>query len=213
MVSRDFDRDKRLLTARQFSAVFDSPTGKVPGKHVLLLARENGLDHPRLGLVIGKKNVKLAVQRNRLKRLIRESFRHNQETLAGWDIVVIAQGLGELENPGCTSSSASSGNACCAIDLARKALLTPLAWPTVLMHRSMPAHPDPCSVIPPSMTRHRRSQPSCTSLAYEAIAQHGPRRNGRPSAVSSTRLHHWQSRSRDLLLSVSFKPRPFSMAE
>ncbi|HCF6256340.1 TPA: ribonuclease P protein component [Pseudomonas aeruginosa] len=99
MVSRDFDRDKRLLTARQFSAVFDSPTGKVPGKHVLLLARENGLDHPRLGLVIGKKNVKLAVQRNRLKRLIRESFRHNQETLAGWDIVVIARkGLGELEN-------------------------------------------------------------------------------------------------------------------
>ncbi|WP_223351813.1 ribonuclease P protein component, partial [Escherichia coli] len=86
-MSRDFDRDKRLLTARQFSAVFDSPTGKVPGKHVLLLARENGLDHPRLGLVIGKKNVKLAVQRNRLKRLIRESFRHNQETLAGWDIV------------------------------------------------------------------------------------------------------------------------------
>ncbi|HBO7744891.1 TPA: ribonuclease P protein component [Pseudomonas aeruginosa] len=100
MVSRDFDRDKRLLTARQFSAVFDSPTGKVPGKHVLLLARENGLDHLRLGLVIGKKNVKLAVQRNRLKRLIRESFRHNQETLAGWDIVVIARkGLGELENP------------------------------------------------------------------------------------------------------------------
>ncbi|MCR3800137.1 ribonuclease P protein component, partial [Pseudomonas aeruginosa] len=50
--------------------------------------------------VIGKKNVKLAVQRNRLKRLIRESFRHNQETLAGWDIVVIARkGLGELENP------------------------------------------------------------------------------------------------------------------
>ena len=76
--------------------------------------------------MIGKKNVKLAVQRNRLKRLIRESFRHNQETLAGWDIVVIARkGLGELENPSCTSSSASSGNACCAIDLARKALLTP----------------------------------------------------------------------------------------
>ena len=37
MVSRDFSRDKRLLTARQFTAVFDSPTSKVPGKHILLL--------------------------------------------------------------------------------------------------------------------------------------------------------------------------------
>ncbi|MNN00060.1 Ribonuclease P protein component [compost metagenome] len=100
MVSRDFSRDKRLLTARHFTAVFDSPTTKVPGKHVLLLARENALDHPRLGLVIGKKNVKLAVERNRLKRIIRESFRHHQEALAGMDIVIIARrGLGDMENP------------------------------------------------------------------------------------------------------------------
>ncbi len=76
------------------------PTSKVPGKHILLLARENGLDHPRLGLVIGKKNVKLAVERNRLKRLLRDSFRLNQQKLAGLDIVVIARkGLGDLENP------------------------------------------------------------------------------------------------------------------
>ena len=89
MVSRSFGRDKRLLTSRQFAAVFDSPTGKAPGKSVLLLARDNGLDHPRLGLVIGKKSVKLAVERNRLKRIMR-----------GLDIVVVARkGLGELDNP------------------------------------------------------------------------------------------------------------------
>jgi ribonuclease P protein component len=100
VVSRGFGREKRLLTSRHFKAVFDSPTGKVPGKHVLLLARDNLLDHPRLGLVIGKKAVKLSVERNRLKRLIRESFRHHQESLVGWDIVVIARkGLGDLENP------------------------------------------------------------------------------------------------------------------
>jgi ribonuclease P protein component len=99
VVSRDFSRAKRLLTPRQFKAVFDSPSGKAPGKNVLLLARCNELDHPRLGLVIGKKSVKLAVERNRLKRQIRESFRHNQEILAGWDIVVVARkGLGDLEN-------------------------------------------------------------------------------------------------------------------
>ena len=99
MVSRDFGRDKRLLTPRQFKAVFDSPSGKAPGRNVLLLARDNQLDHPRLGLVIGKKSVKLAVERNRIKRQIRESFRLNQDNLTGWDIVVVARkGLGDLEN-------------------------------------------------------------------------------------------------------------------
>lgn len=99
MVSRGFGREKRLLTPRQFKAVFDSPSGKAPGKSVLLLARNNELDHSRLGLVIGKKSVKLSVERNRLKRQIRESFRLNQDNLVGWDIVVVARkGLGDLQN-------------------------------------------------------------------------------------------------------------------
>ncbi len=98
-MSRGFGREKRLLTPRHFKAVFDSPSGKVPGKNVLLLARNNDLDHPRLGLVIGKKSVKLSVERNRLKRQIRESFRLSQDNLVGWDIVIVARkGLGDLEN-------------------------------------------------------------------------------------------------------------------
>lgn len=100
VVSQDFSREKRLLTPRHFKAVFDSPTGKVPGKNLLLLARSNELDHPRLGLVIGKKSVKLSVERNRLKRLMRESFRLHQDLLVGWDIVIVARkGLGDVENP------------------------------------------------------------------------------------------------------------------
>lgn len=100
MVSRDFGREKRLLTPRHFKAVFDSPSGKAPGKNVLLLARANDLDHPRLGLVIGKKSVKLSVERNRLKRVIRDTFRLNQDSLGGLDIVVVARkGLGDLDNP------------------------------------------------------------------------------------------------------------------
>lgn len=99
-MSRDFAREKRLLTPRQFKAVFDAPSGKVPGRNVLLLVRENGLPYPRLGLVIGKKSVKLSVERNRIKRQLRETFRHHQLELAGWDIVVIARkGLAEAANP------------------------------------------------------------------------------------------------------------------
>ena len=100
MVSRDYGREKRLLTPRQFKTVFDSPSGKAPGKNVLLLARANDLEHPRLGLVIGKKSVRLSVERNRLKRVIRDSFRLNQESLGALDIVVVARkGLGDLDNP------------------------------------------------------------------------------------------------------------------
>jgi ribonuclease P protein component len=99
-VSRGFGREKRLLTPRQFKAVFDSPSGKVPGRNVLLLARENDLQHPRLGLVIGKKSVKLSVERNRIKRQIRETFRHHQLELTGWDIVIVARkGLSRSANP------------------------------------------------------------------------------------------------------------------
>ncbi|MFF7707274.1 ribonuclease P protein component [Pseudomonas sp. NPDC007930] len=99
-MSQDFSREKRLLLPRQFKAVFDSPTGKVPGKNLLILARDNQLEHPRLGFVIGKKSVKLSVERNRLKRVIRESFRHHQQQLAGWDIVIVARkGLGDTDNP------------------------------------------------------------------------------------------------------------------
>ncbi|WP_462380377.1 ribonuclease P protein component [Pseudomonas sp. Marseille-QA0892] len=100
MVNQGFGRERRLLKPRQFKAVFDSPSGKVPGKHVLILARDNDQDGPRLGLVIGKKSVKLSVERNRLKRLIRDSFRLHQHELGGQDIVVVARrGIGDLDNP------------------------------------------------------------------------------------------------------------------
>ena len=99
-MSRDFGREKRLLIPRQFKAVFDSPSGKLPGRNVLLLVRENELPHPRIGLVIGKKSVKLSVERNRIKRQLRETFRLHQAELTGWDIVVIARkGLADLDNP------------------------------------------------------------------------------------------------------------------
>lgn len=99
MVSRGFGREKRLLRPDQFKAVFDSSTSKATGHNVLLLARGNDLAFPRLGLVIGKKSVKLSVERNRIKRQIRESFRLHQAELSGWDLVIVARkGLADLDN-------------------------------------------------------------------------------------------------------------------
>jgi ribonuclease P protein component len=56
-----------------------------------LLAISNDRDNPRLGLVISRKAARTAVARNRIKRLVRESFRHARQQLGGLDIVVIGR--------------------------------------------------------------------------------------------------------------------------
>ncbi len=94
-----FAPEHRLLTPAQFKNVFDGATCKASGPNLLLLSRHNDLTHARLGLVIAKKNVRRAVDRNRVKRIARESFRHHRAELDNLDIVVLARrGLGELDN-------------------------------------------------------------------------------------------------------------------
>lgn len=56
-----------------------------------VLVRDNGRPHGRLGLAVSKKRVRLAVARNRIKRLVRESFRHHAGSLRGLDAVVMAR--------------------------------------------------------------------------------------------------------------------------
>ncbi len=94
-----YPRRLRLLTGRDFQSVFDDVQLKVPDQPILILARPNNLSHPRLGFVISKKNIRQAVKRNRVRRIIRESFRLNQDNLPAVDMIILArQGLGELEN-------------------------------------------------------------------------------------------------------------------
>jgi ribonuclease P protein component len=87
---RSFQRCDRILHAADFGRVFAQPA-RSSGAFFVLLARPNGLNFPRLGLAVSKKNIKTAVQRNRIKRLIRESFRQRKTTLGGCDYVALAR--------------------------------------------------------------------------------------------------------------------------
>lgn len=100
MVTFKFNRESRLLTPGHFKNVFDNAT-RFSSKHFTILITENPstTDDNRLGLAIAKKRVKLAVQRNRIKRLVRESFRLNQHNLPSIDMVVMVKsGIDQLDN-------------------------------------------------------------------------------------------------------------------
>lgn len=80
----------RLLNVRDYDRVFQD-AHKSSGKALTVLARRSGRDSARLGLAIPRKQIRRAVERNRIKRLIRESFRRHQDVLCGLDVVVIAR--------------------------------------------------------------------------------------------------------------------------
>ncbi len=82
-----FSRDSRLLTPAQYKRVFDK-NHRSADKYWTLLFRDNDTAVPRLGMAVAKKKLKRALDRNRVKRIIRESFRC-EESLSGVDIVVL----------------------------------------------------------------------------------------------------------------------------
>ncbi len=85
-----FNCDLKLLNAESYKYVFND-SQRFGNRSLTVLARVNELDHPRLGLAISKKCAKKAVDRNRIKRLFRESFRLNQHTLPNVDIVAMCK--------------------------------------------------------------------------------------------------------------------------
>ena len=110
-----FSRDARLVNGYQYSRVFEK-NSRSADRYFTILSRSSS-DHQfrdqksgannnegsvevstsnqpipaRLGMAVAKKCAKRAVDRNRLKRLARESFRQHKHSLAGFDIVLLAR--------------------------------------------------------------------------------------------------------------------------
>ena len=88
----------RLARARDFHRVFQTGT-RLHGSVCVVLVAENGRSRSRLGIAVARKHVRNATGRNRVKRVIRESFRQHQCALMGLDIVVVGrQGLSDASN-------------------------------------------------------------------------------------------------------------------
>lgn len=93
-----FSRELRLLAPTQFKAVFEQPL-RASTPELTILARQNTIENPRLGLTVAKKHLKRAHDRNRIKRIVRESFRLKQHELPNFDFVFVAKGgIGKLDN-------------------------------------------------------------------------------------------------------------------
>ena len=91
MLTGRFTRQQRLTQASDFKRVFAKPCVKQGDATMLLLGIQNNQSTSRLGLAVAKKQLKLAVSRNRFKRLTRESFRQHLNMIKNLDIVVIAR--------------------------------------------------------------------------------------------------------------------------
>lgn len=87
---RGLARAERLTDPKAYERVFANAR-RSRDPYFTVLARSSDTTLARLGLAVSRRVDKRAVRRNRIKRLIRESFRHNKQRLAGLDLVVIAR--------------------------------------------------------------------------------------------------------------------------
>jgi ribonuclease P protein component len=100
-----FPLGARMSRPAEFRRVFAQPI-RSSDAYFSILARLNAVGAPRVGLAISKKCAPRAIDRNRLKRLARESFRLARARLPNVDIVVT-----------CRRTATTAPNALLAISL------------------------------------------------------------------------------------------------
>lgn len=87
-----FPRSVRLTHARDFDRVFRGATVRRRHGALRLSAVVNRMHTARLGLVVGRRALPRAHERNRVKRVLRETFRHRRSALPAMDIVIQVTG-------------------------------------------------------------------------------------------------------------------------
>ena len=85
-----FPSELRLLKTDDFSSVFNFRK-RISGPTLVIHYRVNAHPFPRLGLVVSKKVAKLSVDRNYMRRVLRELFRTNKANIYNQDLIVRPQ--------------------------------------------------------------------------------------------------------------------------
>lgn len=93
-----YTRNFRLVSAVDFKRVFDQPQKRAGDRYFTLLAQQNNTGTARLGLAVSSKTIRTAVARNRIKRIVRETFRLRRQELDALDIVVIPRRGADQQN-------------------------------------------------------------------------------------------------------------------
>jgi ribonuclease P protein component len=88
--SLTYPRSHRLSSPWRFKAVYDARVRETRGP-IVVYALPNDQGHSRLGLSVSRQ-VGVAPRRNRIKRLLRESFRAMQHGMpAAYDLVIVVR--------------------------------------------------------------------------------------------------------------------------
>lgn len=85
-----FPREVRLTRGVEFQRVFQHGK-RLHANGLNARAAANTVGFPRLGMAIAKKALRRAHERNRIRRLVRESFRQHQASLPAVDMVIMCR--------------------------------------------------------------------------------------------------------------------------
>ena len=97
-MSHTFPKSSRLLNAGDYSLVFNKTTARAAAGAGTVIGIKSERPDSRLVIIVAKKNVKLAAQRNRVKRIVRDYFRRHP-LAEPMDIVFLARkGVAERTN-------------------------------------------------------------------------------------------------------------------
>lgn len=80
----------KIVKKQQFDAVF-SHKKRMSTDSILIYYRPSNNECSRLGIITSKKNARLAHDRNRIRRILKEQFRSLYEQIPPYDFVVISK--------------------------------------------------------------------------------------------------------------------------